>query len=129
VLPLPRVVVDILRACPRVDGSPFVFPSAYDAHKHLTGFTKWKEKLDKSAELSDWTPHDLRRTQASIAPSLGISEVVIEQIHNHRLPNAQVSDCAKVYNRYRYVAEMRCALEIYAANLTAIAARKMAAAA
>lgn len=122
VLPLPRVVVDILRACPRVDGSPFVFPSAHDAQKHLCGFTKWKEKLDQLAGLSDWTPHDLRRTQASIAPSLGISEVLIEQIHNHRLPKAQVSDSAKVYNRYRYIDEMRRALETYAAHLIGIAA-------
>jgi len=47
VLPLPRPVVDLLRGCPRVCGSPFVFPSAHDGQKYLTGLTKWKEKLDQ----------------------------------------------------------------------------------
>jgi integrase len=117
VVPLPRLAVAILRGCPRVLGSQFVFPSARHKEKHLTGFSKWKEKLDDLAELSDWTPHDLRRTQASVLPSLGVSEVVLEHIHNHKLSRAQVSDSARVYNRYRYVSEMREALEKYAAHI------------
>ena len=121
VLPLPRAVVDILRACPRIMESPFVFPSAHHAGKHLSGFTKWKTKLDGQAHLSDWTPHDLRRTQASVAPALGISEIVLEQIHNHKLPKGQVSDSARVYMRYRYVDEMRRALDTYAAHIAKMA--------
>lgn len=110
VLPLPSLAVDILHSCPRIPGSPFVFPSAHDNGKHLSGYSAWKKKLDDAASVSDWIPHDLRRTQASVAPSLGISEVLIEQIHNHKLPKAEVSVSGKIYNRYRYVAEMRRAL-------------------
>lgn len=117
VLPLPRAAVDLLRGCPHIDDSPFVFPSAHDAGKHLSGFSKWKDKLDLMAGVADWTPHDLRRTQASVAPSLGISEVLMEQIHNHKLPKSQVSVSGKTYNRYRYVTEMREALEKYASYL------------
>ncbi|MEO8420167.1 MAG: integrase arm-type DNA-binding domain-containing protein [Hyphomicrobium sp.] len=125
VLPLPRAAVDILRDCPRISGSPFVFPSAHDHEKYLSGFTKWKNKIDAVAGVHAWTPHDLRRTQASVAPSLGLSEVLIEQIHNHKLPNAQVSVSGKIYNRYRYVPEMRAALEAYASYIfTAVANNK-----
>ena len=93
-----------------------MFPSAHHTEKHLSGFSAWKAKLDGSAGVRDWTPHDLRRTQASVAPALGISEVLIEQIHNHKLPRTHVSVSGKIYNRYRYVNEMRVALEEYAST-------------
>ncbi len=117
VLPLPRLAVTILRDCPRIGDSPFVFPSAHHNEKHLTGFSKWKDKLDDLSGVLGWTPHDLRRTQASIAPSLGISEVLVEQIHNHKLPRTHVSVSGKIYNRYRYVEEMRAALELYSEHI------------
>ena len=40
--------------------------------------------------------------------------MLIEQIHNHKLPRTHVSVSGKIYNRYRYVEEMREALEKYA---------------
>jgi integrase len=122
-LPLPRLAVEILRACPRIDGSPFVFPSAHDKAKHLTGYSIWKSELDTTTGITDWWPHDLRRTQASIAPRLGISEVLIEQIHNHKLPKTQVSASGSTYMRYKYIDEMRAALEIYAGFIERLAKR------
>jgi integrase len=120
-LPLPRLAVQILKACPRVGGSPFVFPSAHGSGQYLSGFSVWKNRISLAAGFADWCPHDLRRTQASIAPRLGISEVLIEQIHNHRLPRNQVSASAKIYNRYQYLVEMRAALERYAFHVEGVA--------
>jgi integrase len=120
-IPLPELAVKILKDCPRISGSPYVFPSAHHKGKHLTGYSVWKTEIDHIAGVSGWCPHDLRRTQASIAPALEISEVLIEQIHNHKLPKTQVSASGVVYMRYRYIPEMRAALNKYAAHVEKLA--------
>jgi hypothetical protein len=80
----------------------------------LSGFSKWKDKLDRLTGVRDWTPHDLRRTQATVMPDLDVSETVVERIHNHTLPRGSVSTSMKAYNHYQYVRPMREALEKYA---------------
>lgn len=35
----------------------------------------------------DWTPHDLRRTGATLLQSLGVTLEIIERVLNHTEPN------------------------------------------
>ena len=100
VLPLSRLAVQILKACPRIKGSPFVFPSGHDVNKHLTGFTAMKRELDRLSGAADWTFHDLRRTQATIFPDLDVDEMIVERIHNHALSSTTGSGSMKTYNRH-----------------------------
>lgn len=118
VLPLPQLAVQIIKFCLDRDGtkSGFIFPSRDHPEKYLTGYSVMKRKIDAISGVKNWVPHDLRRTMATAAPDLGISETVIEYIHNHTLPRGgNVSGTSKVYNRNRYLTQMREALEAWAA--------------
>jgi len=118
VLPLPTLAVDIIASCPRISSSPFVFPSAHDSDRYMTGFTVMKTKLDKLTGVKDWVLNDCRRSMATHMPALGIDETIIERIQNHRLAaGARVSQVQRIYNRYKYVPQMLDALEKWSAHL------------
>jgi integrase len=65
-----------------------------------------------------FTKHDLRRTCATGCARLGASEFIVSKILGHAIqPGVQVT---QVYNRYSYLAEMRTALNAWAAHIEAI---------
>lgn len=65
-----------------------------------------------------WTAHDLRRTVATGMAGLGIEPHVGEMVLNH--VGAARAGVAGIYNRHRYVAEKRRALEVWARHLAGI---------
>jgi integrase len=82
------------------------------------GFTSWslaKSQLDLRSGVSDWTLHDIRRSMATGMAELGILPHIIEAILNHA--SGHRAGVAGIYNRARYEAEMRQALNIWAAIL------------
>ena len=117
-LPLPRLAIEIIKSCPVISGSPFVFPSAHDRDNYLTGFTVMKQRLDRLSDVKDWVLNDCRRSMATHMPALGIDETIIERIQNHKLAaGTRVSQVQRVYNRYKYVPQMLIGLEKWAAHL------------
>jgi integrase len=60
----------------------------------------------KSLGLAHFTPHDLRRTAASLMTRAGIPRLHVEKVLNHT-----IDDVAEIYDRYDYAAEKRQALE------------------
>jgi integrase len=62
-----------------------------------------RSKLTSALLLSggDWTPHDLRRTGATLLQSLGITPEVIERVLNHTEPNK----LRRTYQTYDYASE------------------------
>ena len=71
--------------------------------------------------LSQWQPHDLRRTAASCMTMLKIPRLHVEKVLNHA-----TSDIAEVYDRHDYLDEKRAALERWAKYLENIIAGKEA---
>jgi len=59
-------------------------------------------------ELTDITPHDLRRTAASHMASIGINRLVISKVLNH-----VEQSVTSIYDRYSYDKEKREALELW----------------
>lgn len=117
-LPLSTLAVEIIGTCPYVSGSAFLFPSARDRNRHMSGFAVMKTKLDNLSGVKDWVLNDCRRSMATHMPALGIDETVIERIQNHKLAaGARASQVQKVYNRYKYAPQMRDALEKWATHL------------
>jgi integrase len=55
--------------------------------------------------LPDFTPHDLRRTAASLMTANGVPRLHVEKILNHT-----IDDVAEIYDRHDYSAEKRAAL-------------------
>lgn len=116
-LPLPPLAVTILQDCSRYISSPFVFPGGRSSGKAVCGFTSMKGRLDRLSGVTGWTPHDLRRTQATrMAEALKVPQNVIDLIHNHKASGG--SQVSRIYNRYGYLDEQTTALQDWSSYLS-----------
>ena len=52
-----------------------------------------------------------------------VDEMILERIHNHTLPGTSGSGSMKIYNRHKYVPQMRAALEKYATHIQSLVRR------
>jgi integrase len=79
-----------------------------------------RKRTDKRAKpLPEWHLHDLRRTVATVmADKLGVLPHIVEAILNH--VSGHRAGVAGVYNRAKYEAEMREALQRWAEHVAAI---------
>lgn len=68
-------------------------------------------------ENCEWTPHDLRRTAATMMQNLGVTPEVIDQCQNHVLAGGKVR---RHYLHYKYGEEKREAWRRLGERLTAI---------
>jgi integrase len=72
----------------------------------------------KTAKL-DWRLHDLRRTAATVmADRLGVLPHIVEVILNH--VDGHRAGVAGIYNRAKYEAEVRKALQAWAEHVETI---------
>jgi integrase len=108
-VPLARpalAVLDTLR--PLTGSTPWVFASPSPRGE---GPMRWlwhpAERLRRSSGVPDFTPHDLRRTAATLMGERGVRPDVIERVLNHT-----PAKIARTYNRAAYDAEKRQALAI-----------------
>lgn len=67
-----------------------------------------------------WTPHDLRRTGATIMVGLGVLPEVVERCLNHREQNR----VKRIYQRHDYKKEMRDAWQLLGERIEALLAVK-----
>jgi len=68
-------------------------------------------------QIPHFTPHDLRRTAASMMTGIGVPRLHVEKVLNHTL-----SDIAEVYDRHDYFDEKKAALIRWADHLQTILA-------
>ena len=111
-------------------GKPgFVFTTT--GRSPVSGFSKAKRAVDASvlemlkkefgedAEgIPHWTLHDLRRTVATNLQKLGVRLEVTEAVLNHT--SGSRAGIVGVYQRYKYTAEKRDALDKWAARVAQI---------
>ncbi|GAA3801912.1 site-specific integrase [Qipengyuania pelagi] len=114
-VPLAPAAVDIIKAMPEL--GDYVFSTS--ANSPIKGFARSKRQLDewlesKCAGLSEpWRYHDLRRTAATHMVRLGIPELVVSRVLNHRVQGVT----GQVYALHSYAPEKRHALEAWAAEV------------
>jgi integrase len=87
-----------------------------------------KRRNDNGLVLADgahgnWTPHDLRRTGATMMQELGIPLDVIDRCQNHIVAGPKVR---RRYLRYEYAAEKSPAWKKLGNRLSAIVSRQKA---
>jgi integrase len=123
--PLSRMALDVLEARPKIEGCPFVFTN--DGQRPATGFAKAKRAFDlavlaelrkenpKAEPLKNWVLHDLRRSSRSLMSRAGIDADHAEHALGHLLTGMR-----KVYDRHEFYDEKKKALEMLAAQITAI---------
>jgi integrase len=112
-LPLSGQALAILDRQPRRNSSEFLFGER--------GFNNWsfaKSVLDKRLGLAPWRLHDLRRTCATQLGELGVQPHIIEAVLNH--VSGHKAGVAGIYNRARYEADMREALQRWADHVERI---------
>jgi integrase len=115
-----RIISSLSRAHPA-----YVFPARGNDEATLSGFSKFKRRLDTLAGLSEaWTLHDLRRSAATGMAGLGVPPHIVERILNH--VSGSFGGVAGIYNRFAYEAEMRQALEMWGGHLEKISAQRRA---
>ena len=82
-------------------------------------WSKYKREFDQTVKLKeDWTVHDLRRTVRTGLGDLGVSPHIAEAVINHLPPKL-----IRTYDRNKYEAEKRDALDKWAAHLKTIVAQ------
>jgi integrase len=111
---LPEMVLDIIRALPRLAGNDHVFAAARGVNA-LGGYTKAKVVLDRKSGVSHWRLHDARRTHRSLAQRAGIDPRTAEIILGHAIKGPE-----GVYDRYSYFEEKSVGLARMAALIDGI---------
>jgi integrase len=124
VIPMSKMVRDILDRQPRTFGRDFVFGLG----QGFSGWSASKKALDASLpKMDSWRLHDLRRTMItgmveSPPDGLGIAPHVVEAIVNHQ--SGVKGGVAGVYNRANHIPERKQALELWAKHVAALVAAK-----
>jgi len=121
-IPLSDMAVDILRACPRIDSSDYVF--TVSGRIPMRGFHLTKRRLDAlmPAETAPWVWHDIRRTVASGMARLGVNLPVIEKLLNH--VSGSFAGIVGVYQRHSFADEKRAAMQAWANHVEVIVSGK-----
>jgi integrase len=120
-----RAIINAQARRANADGKPreLVFGFGEGA---FAGWGKCRERLNERITkatgnaLLYWTPHDLRRTAATMMAELGVQPHVIEAVLNH--VSGHRAGVAGIYNRASYEREKAIALDLLAEQLTAIVA-------
>ncbi|WP_237479112.1 site-specific integrase [Lichenibacterium dinghuense] len=85
IIPLGGPAVDVLRAIPKLSGSPYVFPATRGDGSYV-GLPKAWARFCARAGLSKTRPHDLRHSFASVGASTGNSLPILGAILGHKDP-------------------------------------------
>jgi len=120
-VPLSRLAMEILGELKDLSGeSPWLFPSPRDG-QHIAE-TSVDHAVRVNAEhfgIDHFTPHDLRRTSASMMTASGIQRLTVSKVLNH-----VETGITSVYDRHSYDKEKRSALRSWGSKLETILGHK-----
>lgn len=108
IIPLSQPAKDILAKLPRIGDHVFT----KSGRTACGAWDEAKARLGKDAGLTDWTIHDLRRTVSTGMNEHGADPHIVEAVLGHTIKGV-----AGVYNRAKYEAAKRAALEAWAAHI------------
>jgi integrase len=119
-VPLSDLAIDLLMQLKALSGSgPYLLP-AHASKKRMGPYSAGvlsravRQNTDHFG-IPHFTPHDLRRTAASMMTKLKVPRLHVEKVLNH-----STGDIAEVYDRHDYLPEKRTALERWGESLKAI---------
>ena len=126
-VPISRQALAILERQAKRKGRDYIFGIG---EAGFSGWSNCKARLDrailtkrkaadrKAKPLPSWHLHDLRRTYATGMAELGVLPHIIEAVLNH--VSGHKAGVAGIYNRARYEADMRSALQRWADHIDQI---------
>jgi integrase len=116
-VPLSRQALALLAGLERTASDDLIFRS--QRGRALLNWDRATKLVWAETKTSGWQRHDLRRTGATLLGELGVEPHIIEAALNHA---ALHSALASLYNRARYLPQVRQALELLGDRLDGIAA-------
>jgi integrase len=124
-VPLSPLALQILSELRAITGKrPYVLASHHSKRKPDAPYServlsRAVRENDEHWGIAHFTPHDLRRTAASMMTGIGVPRLHVEKVLNHTL-----SDIAEVYDRHDYFDEKKAALTRWADHLQTVLANK-----
>src|SRR5262245_43128942 len=112
-LPLSSAAKAVLAELPRFAGCEYVFSST--GRRPVCGFSVFKLRFDFACGVQDWRVHDLRRTARSLMSRAGVQPDTAERCLGHVIGGVR-----GVYDRHRYIEEMKLAFESLASLIERI---------
>jgi integrase len=100
VLVLPKSAVAVLGG----RGEGLVFPGR--GGKQITGWSKYKARIDRVSGVTNWVLHDLRRTARSLMSRASVNSDIAERVMGHAQEGVK-----GVYDRHEYRDEKAHALK------------------
>ncbi len=117
-IPLSAAGRALLDSLPRLAGSDYVF--TVNGHKHITAWSRAKDKIDAAAKIPEWRLHDFRRVVATGLQRLDVSLQTIETVLGH--VGGSRSGVVGIYQRHSFQPEAKAALEAWGAHVMALIA-------
>jgi integrase len=102
------------KAMPKRNRSAFIF-STDGGETPISGFSKFKRKLDKASGVTGWTLHDLRRTARSLMSRAGVPSDHAERALGHTIGGVR-----RTYDRHKFYEEKKRAFEMLAVEINRI---------
>jgi integrase len=116
-LPLSAAAKRALDELPRIEGCDYPFTT--NAAAPISGFSVFKLRFDIACGATSWTQswrfHDLRRTARSLMSRAGVNPDIAERCLGHTIGGMR-----GVYDKHRYIDEMRHAFEVLANQIERI---------
>jgi integrase len=112
-LPLSAAAMQVLAEVPKIQGCDYLFST--DGRRPISGFSTFKLRFDLECGVRAWRLHDLRRTARSLLSRAGVDPDLAERCLGHAITGVR-----GVYDRHRYLEEMRHAFEKLAAQIDRI---------
>jgi integrase len=110
--PLSGAAVAVVNGLPKIAGCDFFFTYG---RVPLNSFGYQKRDLDRASGVTNWRLHDLRRTSRSLMSRAGVQSDIAERCLGHVIGGVR-----GIYDRHRYLEEMRHAYEALAAQIERI---------
>ena len=120
VVPLSPLAIELLEKLRALTGEgAYVLPARADKRKDRSYservLSRAVRENAKHFGIAHFTPHDLRRTAASLMTKLKVPRLHVEKVLNHA-----TGDIAEVYDRHDYLPEKRAALDRWGEHLQGI---------
>jgi integrase len=122
-VPLPATLMGEILALAPASGPANCRLLGLHHNSPLQGISRVKTALDQESRVTGWRLHDVRRTVRTGLARLGVTDEIAERVLNHA-----TGGLLKVYNHYRYVAEIRSALVKWQEHVASLAVPKLVAA-
>ena len=112
---LPALAVRILKAQPRIEGNPLVFPGQRHS-RPMNGWSIFNQAVEKASGVSDFTFHACRHTLKTRLGELGVLPHVKDKVMHHAPPRS----AGEAYDHYDYLKEQREAIEAWADHVAGV---------